>query len=120
MAESTQLKSQHKIVDPYPQVCLGHLQNMEEEYTHTHTHTHTHAHTHARAREYKKLRPLNNNWPYIKVNDAVLIHEDNAPRHLWGIGRVIELIKSKSDNEVRRASVKFPRTVERYNGPSTS
>ena len=87
---------------------------------HTHTHTHTHAHTHARAREYKKLRPLNNNWPYIKVNDAVLIHEDNAPRHLWGIGRVIELIKSKSDNEVRRASVKFPRTVERYNGPSTS
>ena len=87
---------------------------------HTHARTHTHAQTHTRAREYQKLRSLNNNWSYIKVNDAVLIHEDNAPRHLWVIGRVIELIKSKSDNEVRRASVKFPRTVERYNGPSSS
>ena len=51
--------------------------------------------------EYQKLKSLNNNSPYIKVNDAVLIHDDNAPRHLWCIGRVIELIKSKSGNEVR-------------------
>ena len=87
---------------------------------HTHARTDTRANTHTRAREYQKLRSLNNNWSYIKVNDAVLIHEDNAPRHLWVIGRIIELIKSKSDNEVRRASVKFPRTVERYNGPSSS
>ena len=40
----------------------------------------------------------------------VLIHDDNAPRYLLRIGRVIELIKSKSDSEVRGASVKVPRT----------
>ena len=60
--------------------------------------------------EYQKLRSLNNNSPYIKVNDVLLIHDDNAPRHLWRIVRVIELIKSKSDNEVRGALVKVPRT----------
>ena len=47
------------------------------------------------SREYNKLRLLNNNLPYIKVNDVLLIHDDNPPRHLWHIGRVIELIKSK-------------------------
>ena len=61
-------------------------------------------------REYQKLRSLNNNSPYIKVNDVVLILDDNAPRHLSRIGSVIELIKSKSDNEVRGALVKVPRT----------
>ena len=61
-------------------------------------------------REYHQLRLLNNNSSYIKVNDVVLIHSDNAPRHLWHIGRVIELAKSKSDNEVRGASVDVPKT----------
>ena len=69
-------------------------------------------------REYQKLRSLNNNSPYIKVNDVVLIHDDNAPRHLWRIGRVIELIKSKSDNEVRGASVKVPRTGRTVQRPT--
>ena len=69
-------------------------------------------------REYHKLRSLNNNSPYIKVNDVVLIHDDNAPRHLWRIGRVIELIKSKSDNEVRGASVKVPRTGRTVQRPT--
>ena len=59
-------------------------------------------------REYHKLRSLNNNSPYIKVNYVVLIHE---MYHLWRIGRLTELIKSKSDNEVREASVKVPRSV---------
>ena len=56
-------------------------------------------------REYQKLRPLNNNSPCIKVNDVVLIHDDNAPGHLWRIDIVIELIKSKLGNEVREVSV---------------
>ena len=46
-----------------------------------------------------------------------MIHNDNAPTHLWRIGRVIELIKSKSDIEVSGASVKVPmtsRTLQRF------
>ena len=69
-------------------------------------------------REDQKLRSLNNNSPYVKVNDVVLIHDDNAPRHLWRIDRVIELIKSKSDNEVRGASVKVLRTGRMVQRPT--
>ena len=32
--------------------------------------------------EYQKLRSLNSNSPYMKVNDVVLMHDDNTPRHL--------------------------------------
>ena len=56
-------------------------------------------------REYQKLRPLNNNSTCIKVKDVMLIRDDNAPGHLWRIDIVTELIKSKSGNEVREASV---------------
>ena len=38
------------------------------------------------------------------------MHDDNALRHLWRLYRVIEVIKSKSDNEERGATVKVPRT----------
>ena len=46
-----------------------------------------------------------------------MIYNDNTPRHLWHIGRVIELIKSKSDIQVSGASVKVPmtsRTLQRF------
>ena len=69
-------------------------------------------------REYQKLRSLNNNSQYMKANDVVLTHDDNAPRLLWCICRVIELIKSKSDNEVRGASVKVPRTGRTVQRPT--
>ena len=52
------------------------------------------------------------------INDVVLIHHDNAPRHLRRIGRVIELIISKSDNEVKGASVKVPRTGRTVQRPT--
>ena len=42
------------------------------------------------------LRSLNSNSTYIKVDDVVLIHDDNADRNLCRIGRVIKLIKRKS------------------------
>ena len=69
-------------------------------------------------REYQKLRSLNNNLPFIKINDIVLIHDDNAPRYLWRIGRVVELIKSKSENEVRGASPKVLRTGRTVQRPT--
>ena len=46
-----------------------------------------------------------------------MIHDDNAPRHLWRIGRVVELIKSKSVNEARGALVKVPRTSQTVQRP---
>ena len=74
--------------------------------------------THKHTREYQKLRWLNNNSPYIRVNDVVLIHDDSALTHLWRISRIIELIKHKSDNEVRGASVKVPRTGRTVQQPN--
>ena len=56
------------------------------------------------------LRSLNNNSTYIKVDDVVLIHDDNAGRNLWRIDRVIKLIKRKSDSEEKETSVKVTRT----------
>ena len=47
-----------------------------------------------------------------------MVHDANAPKHLWRIGRVIELIKSKSDSEVRGASVKVPRTGRTVQRPT--
>ena len=63
------------------------------------------------------LRSLNNNSTYIKVDDVVLIHDDNAARNLWRIGRVIKFIKRKSDSEEKETSVKVTRPVERCSGP---
>ena len=69
-------------------------------------------------RDCQKLGWLDNNSPYIRVIDVVLIHDDNALRHLWRISRIIELIKRKSDNEVRGASVKVPRTGRTVQQPT--
>ena len=69
-------------------------------------------------RKDQKLRSLNSNSPYIKVNDAVFIHGDNAPIHLWRIGRLIKLIKSKSDNAVKGTSVKVLRTGQTVQRPT--
>ena len=71
----------------------------------------------ANLREFQKF--IKKNSPYIKVNDVVLIHDDNAPRHKWYMSRVIELIKSKSNNEVRGASAKVPRTVRKVQRPTS-
>ena len=69
--------------------------------------------------DYYKLRSLlSNNSPYIKFNDVVFIRNDNAPRPLWRISWVIGQIKSKSDNEVRAASVKVPRTGRMVQWPT--
>ena len=43
------------------------------------------------------LRSLNNNSTYIKVDDVVLIHDDNADRNLWHIRRNASIV-----NELRR------------------
>ena len=44
-----------------------------------------------------------------KINDVVVIHEDNKKRPLWKLGRVVDLIKGK-DGVVRGAKVKTDST----------
>ena len=41
----------------------------------------------------------------VNVNDIVLIYDKSQPRHLWNLGRILELIRSK-DGLVRAAQVK--------------
>ena len=41
----------------------------------------------------------------VNVNDIVLIYDKSQPRHLWNLGRILELIRSK-DGLLRAAQVK--------------
>ena len=41
----------------------------------------------------------------IEKNDVVIIYEDKQPRHLWKLGRVINVIPGR-DGRVRGANVK--------------
>ena len=49
---------------------------------------------------------------YIRLNDVLLIHKDNALRYPRLIQRVKKLIKSKSDIEIIGASVKVHKTCQ--------
>ena len=52
----------------------------------------------------------------IDIDDVVIIAEEKAPRHLWNLGRVIDLIKGK-DNVLRGACVKVGKTGSIINRP---
>ena len=45
----------------------------------------------------------------IEVNDIVVIYEDKQPRHLWKIGRVMEVIGGR-DGRIRGAEVKVAKS----------
>ena len=45
----------------------------------------------------------------IKVDDIVLIAQDNMPRQFWRLGRVLKVFTSR-DNKVRAAEVKVGKT----------
>jgi len=53
-------------------------------------------------RRQKWIRPRRN----TRVNDLVLLHDPNAPRGRWQLGRVLEAIPSPSDGLVRTVKVK--------------
>ena len=52
----------------------------------------------------------------IDIDDVVIIADEKAPRHLWNLGRVIDLIKGK-DNVLRGACVKVGKTGSIINRP---
>ena len=52
----------------------------------------------------------------ISINDIVLIYDKCQPRHLWKLGRILELIRSK-DGFVRAAKVKCGSTGNIINRP---
>ena len=51
-----------------------------------------------------------------KVNDIVIIYEENIPRQLWKLGRVVEIYKS-NDGRERRAKVKLGKTNQLIDRP---
>ena len=53
--------------------------------------------------------------PNLKLNDLVLLVEDNLPRGQWPLGRIVELFKG-DDNRFRFVIVKTPRGE--YHRPS--
>lgn len=48
--------------------------------------------------------------PYINPSNILQKHDKNIPRNPWHMRRLIILIKRKSDNEIRGASVNVPKT----------
>ena len=55
-------------------------------------------------REGHKSRPSSHD-SVVSVNDIVLIYDKAQPKHLWKIGRITELVRSKDDGAVRAAKV---------------
>ena len=51
-----------------------------------------------------------------KVNDNVIIYEDNIPRQLWKLGRIVEIYKS-NDGRERGAKVKVGKTNQLIDRP---
>ena len=56
-------------------------------------------------REYQKLSRKEGD-KNLAVDDIVILYEKHQPRHLWKLGRVIELIRG-SDNVVRGAKIRY-------------
>ncbi|KAH9369378.1 hypothetical protein HPB48_017730 [Haemaphysalis longicornis] len=44
---------------------------------------------------------------HVRAGDVVLVQEDKAPRHMWKMGRVLEMYPGR-DNVVRACMVKLP------------
>ena len=42
----------------------------------------------------------------IKLNDVLIIQDEKIPRHLWRLGRVVEILKGR-DNRIRGAKLKI-------------
>ena len=68
-------------------------------------------------REYHSTKPKVSSKPMLKLKDLVFVHDDCAPRHLWGTDVVTELYYSHSDNQIRRASVKLNRSGQTIKRP---
>ena len=51
-----------------------------------------------------------------KVNDIVIVYEENIPRQLWKLGRTVEIYKS-NDRRERRAKVKVGKTNQLIDRP---
>ena len=47
----------------------------------------------------------------LKMNDVVLIVDNNLPRNLWQLGRVVEVHNSSQDGRVRSVKVKTKSSV---------
>ena len=58
-------------------------------------------------RETHKQNLQNRHQQHIRLNDIVLIHDENLPRSTWRKGIVVELLKGP-DGKMRGAEVKTP------------
>ena len=60
-------------------------------------------------REYQKIKHPNKHQQIVNVKDIVIVQEDKMPRFAWKVGIVEQIVKGTDDN-IRRAVVRIPRT----------
>ena len=65
-------------------------------------------------RQLQKINKSKGKMP--KMNDIVIIYEENIPRQLWKLGRIVELYKS-NDGKKRGARVKVGKTGQLIDRP---
>ena len=59
--------------------------------------------------EYQKIKHPNKHQQIVNVKDIVIVQEDKMPRFAWKVGIVEQIVKGTDDN-IRRAVVRIPRT----------
>ena len=68
------------------------------------------------AREYLQTLQTRNKWQYeqknLEIDDIVLVHDMNAPRGLWPLGKIVAVYPDK-DQRVRQVLVKTRYSVLR-------
>ena len=64
---------------------------------------------------HRERKSVHSNKELIKVNDIVIVHDENRSRSIWRLGRVMHLVRG-NDGKVRGAKVKV---AERGKKPTT-
>ena len=67
-------------------------------------------------RQFQKSKQNKSATQEIRKNDIVIIYDEKVPRHLWRLGRVVDIIPSRDCN-IRAAKVKVGKTGAIINRP---
>ena len=73
-------------------------------------------------RKFQKSKQTKSATQAVKENHIVTIYDEKVPRHLWRLGRVVNLIPSRNinssiDSNIREAKIKVRKTGAIINRP---